>query len=62
MAPLTPHVAGVVEVNVTGFPEAPPAAVTTPVPPTTTVGAAPNVMVWLACPTANDCVTWGAAA
>ena len=51
VAPLVPevvHTEGVELVNVTGLPDAPPVAVTVPVPATTTVGAAPKVIVWFA--------------
>ena len=50
MLPLVPPVVqtkGVVELNVTGLPDAPPVADTVPVLPTITVGAAPKAMVWL---------------
>ena len=44
--PLTVQTPVVWEVKVTGLPEAPPAALTVPVPPTTTEGAVPKVIVW----------------
>ena len=63
-APLVPvavHTAGVVLVKVTGLPESPPVAEAVPVPPTTTLGAAPKVIVWLPAPTVLFCVTCEAA-
>ena len=46
--PLTVQTPVVWEVKATGLPEAPPAALTVPVPPTTTEGAVPKVIVWRA--------------
>ena len=46
LTPLTLHTAVVVEVKVTGLPDAPLLAETAPLPPTTIVGAAPKLMVW----------------
>ena len=45
--PLTVQTPGVAEVNTTGLPDAPPVAVTVPVPPTLTVGVAPKLIAWL---------------
>ena len=63
--PLTVQTPVVVEVNVTGLPDAPPVADTVPVPPTTTVGACPKVIVWLLTempmPMLKLWVAWGAA-
>ena len=58
--PDTEQVAGVVELNVTAKPEL-AVALNPPVPPTTNVGAAPKVMLWLASPTVIDWFTGGAA-
>ena len=56
--PLTVQTPVVWEVKVTGLPEAPPAALTVPVPPTTTGGAVPKVIVWLPRPIEKFWVTW----
>jgi hypothetical protein len=57
--PLTLQTAGVVELNTTGLPDAPPAALAVVVPKTVTVfGVKVNkVIVWLASGTANVAVT-----
>jgi hypothetical protein len=60
MFPLTVQVAVVVEVKLTGSPEL-AAALKVAVPPTTSVGATPNTMIWLAAPTTIVCVAVGAA-
>jgi hypothetical protein len=57
---LTVQIDGVVEVKVTARPEV-AVALTVPVPPTVTAGAAPKVIVWLAGLTVMFCVTWVAA-
>ena len=59
--PLMVHTPVVVELNVTGLPDAPPLADTVPMPPTTTVGAVPKLIVWLPRPMAKLCGTCGAA-
>ena len=59
--PLVPPVVQtevVVELNVTGLPDAPPVAYTVPVPPTISVGALPKLMVWLPMPMAKLWVVW----
>ena len=43
--PDTVQIPVVVDEKVTALPEAPPVALSVPVPPTTTVGAAPKLMV-----------------
>ena len=48
------------ELNVTGNP-ALDVALSDPVPPTVSVGAAPKVMVWLPAATVNERGSWGAA-
>ena len=60
LVPETVHTAAVVLVKTTALPDAPPVAVTVPVPPTTTVGGAPKVMVWLPAPTVNVWLICGA--
>jgi hypothetical protein len=45
LVPPTVQTARVVEVKVTGLPEAPPVAVAVPVPPTASVGADPKLML-----------------
>ena len=61
VVPDTVQTAVVAEVKMIGCPEAPPVAETVPVVPTFTVGAAPNVIVWLAFPMLKSCVACGAA-
>ena len=46
--PLTVQMDGVVELNITAFPESPPVAESVAVPPTVMVGIAPRMIVWLA--------------
>ena len=48
--PETVHTPVVVELKVTGLPEAPPVALTVPVPPTVRLGAAPKLMVCTSSP------------
>ena len=59
--PLTVQTLVVVEVNVTGLPDAPPVAETVPMPPTLNVGAMPKLIVWLPRPMVKLWVDWGAA-
>ena len=58
--PKTVHTVGVSELNATAKPEL-AVADTVAVPPTVSVGAAPNVIVWLPGPTVMVWVTCGAA-
>lgn len=46
--PATVQMLGVMPVKVTELPDAPPVALTVPVPPTVTEGAEPKLMTWLA--------------
>ena len=50
LAPETVQTLLVMLVNVTGLPDAPPVALTVPVPPTATVGAVPKEIVCAAAP------------
>ena len=56
------QVPGVKLVKVTALPEAPPVALTVPVPPATMLGAAPKLMLWLDWPIVILCVLCTAAA
>ena len=61
LTPLTVQMPIVVLVKTTALPEAPPVAVTVPVPPTRTDGAVPKAMACGATATVNDWLTLGAA-
>ena len=61
VVPLRVQTPVVVLLKVTELLADPPVAETVPVPPTTTLGAEPKVMLWLPLPTVMFCVTWGAA-
>ncbi|MBV5348026.1 hypothetical protein JZU46_07435, partial [bacterium] len=50
MLPATVQISGVVELNVTALPDAPPVADTEPEPPTVNEGAEPKLMLCLICP------------
>ena len=59
--PATVQTSGVVEVNDTVLPDAPPVALTVPVPPTKSEGAKPKLTLCEPAPTAIVCVACGAA-
>ncbi len=61
LVPLVVQAAGVVELNTTGLPDAPPDAESVQVPPTSKLGLqVTGPMAWLPLPTVNVCVVCGA--
>jgi hypothetical protein len=62
LVPLTVQTAGVVEENTTALPDAPPVALTVPIPLTTNAGGEPKTMLCTAAVMETLCVTCGAMA